>query len=102
MGVFICNDQGLAELLSGNRVSLPPRQVSAQRTVRFICKSCGSSEKRRHRMNSYCVDCAPRIPNMTFDFRANRWTNVSAVEGEKIRPGIEESAASKHGPAVMK
>ena len=77
MDILICNEQGLGHLFSDNRLTLPPAQVTPQTTVRFVCKCCGSSEKRRHRMNSYCVDCAPRIPQMRFDARMNRWVGLS-------------------------
>jgi hypothetical protein len=76
LGVTVCNENGLGEVLVGRTWSLPSKQITPQVTVRFTCKCCGSSEKRRHRMNSYCIDCAPRIPHMTFDSKTNRWVDV--------------------------
>jgi len=73
MGVLVCNEATLSETLGGKIISVPIAQLGAPRVTQFLCKCCGSSEKRRHRMNSYCVDCAPLIVNMKFDQRLNRW-----------------------------
>jgi hypothetical protein len=73
IGIIVCNEHTLAENLGGKIVPLPVVQLSAPRSSRFICKCCGSSEQRRHRMNSYCVECAPQISKMTFNQRLNRW-----------------------------
>ena len=73
MGVLICNEFTLQEIIAGKIIHLPTTQLTAPRVSHFVCKCCGSSERRRHRMNSYCVDCAPQIPNMRFDQQLNRW-----------------------------
>jgi len=73
MGILICNELTFSDLFGGADISLPPSQVTPQRSTRFVCKCCGSTERRRHRMNSYCVDCAPNIPKMHFDYHLNRW-----------------------------
>jgi hypothetical protein len=73
MGISVCNELTLGEVVCGAAVSLPPSQVTPQRSTRFVCKCCGSGERRRHRMNSYCVDCAPNIPKMHFDYHLDHW-----------------------------
>jgi hypothetical protein len=76
IGVLVCNEAALPEILGGKIISVPIAQLGTPRTTRFLCKCCGSSEKRRHRMNSYCVDCAPLIHTMKFDQRLNRWLSA--------------------------
>jgi hypothetical protein len=77
MGVLVCNESTVPQILDGKIISLPTAQLETPRMTQFVCKCCGSSERRRHRMNSYCVDCAARIPYMRFDQRLNRWVKVS-------------------------
>jgi hypothetical protein len=76
MGVAVCTEFTLAQYLGGTSLQLPSIQVSIPRVSRFVCKCCGSSERRRHRLHSYCVDCAPRISDMRFDQRLDRWTSI--------------------------
>ena len=73
LGVEICNPTTILDLLNGNPCVKPAIQTAMQRNVFFVCKCCGSREKRRHRNNSYCVDCVSEIPHMCFDYRQNRW-----------------------------
>ncbi|MBV9128001.1 MAG: hypothetical protein JO117_07950 [Verrucomicrobia bacterium] len=73
MGVTVCNQLILISFLKDELALLPSNAIVEQQKVLFICKCCGSNEKRRHRMNSYCVECAPLIPKMTFDYVLNRW-----------------------------
>jgi hypothetical protein len=80
MGVLVCNESTVPQILDGKIISLPITQLGTPRTTHFVCKCCGSSERRRHRMNSYCVDCAPLIPNMKFDQRLNRWIPMVGAE----------------------
>ena len=77
LGVTVCNQVTLLTALAGLPTSFPDRQLIKQRRVSFCCKCCGSVEKRRHRTNSYCVECALVISKMHFDFRLNRWTPSS-------------------------
>jgi len=77
MGVLVCNESTLQQIIGGNIIPLPTTQLTAPRTTHFVCKCCGSSERRRNRMNSYCVDCAPLIANMKFDQRLKRWVNAT-------------------------
>jgi hypothetical protein len=79
MGVAVCTEFTLAQYLGGSFLNLPSIQVFAPRATRFICKCCGSFERRRHRMNSYCIDCAPRISGMRFDQRRDRWISNGPV-----------------------
>ena len=78
MGVLVCNESTVPQILGGKIISLPIAQLGTPRTTQFVCKCCGSSERRRHRMNSYCVDCAPLIRGMKFDQRLNRWVRGNA------------------------
>jgi hypothetical protein len=73
MGVLVCNESTVPQILGGEIISLPTAQLGTPRMTQFVCKCCGSSERRRHRMNSYCVDCAPLISSMRFEQRLNRW-----------------------------
>jgi hypothetical protein len=76
MGVAVCTESTLAQHLGASSLQLPSIQVFTPRVTRFVCKCCGSQERRRHRMNSYCVDCAPQISGMRFDQRLDRWTSI--------------------------
>ncbi len=80
LGVLVCNESTVLQILDGKIISLPTAQLGTPRATQFVCKCCGSTERRRHRMNSYCVDCAPLIPNMKFDQRLNRWIPMVAAE----------------------
>lgn len=73
LGVTVANESCLSAALAGVPPPLPQTQVVTQHRVSFECKCCGSHEKRRHRTNSYCIECAPRISGMRFDFHLNRW-----------------------------
>ena len=79
IGVVVCTEFTLAQYLGGSSLQLPSIQVSIPRVTRFVCKCCGSPERRRHRMNSYCVDCAPRISSMRFDQRLDRWISNGLI-----------------------
>ena len=79
MGVLVCNESTVSEVLGGKTISLPITQLGTPRTTQFVCKCCGSTERRRHRMNSYCIDCAPQIPHMNYDQRVGRWVNASQM-----------------------
>jgi len=76
MGVLVCNESTVSQILGGKIISLPIAQLGTPRTTQFVCKCYGSSERRRHRMNSYCVDCAPQILHMKFDQRLDRWVRA--------------------------
>ena len=71
LGVVVCNENNLVRVIEGELPLVASDQVVQQRYSRFVCKCCGSSEKRRR--NSCCVDCAPLIPEMRFDVSADRW-----------------------------
>lgn len=73
LGVIVCTEFTLTQCLSSDSVPPLPVAVSPPRKSSFVCKCCGSAERRRHRMNSYCVDCAPLIGRMKFDQRVDRW-----------------------------
>lgn len=80
-GVTVCNEETLLRTLIDKIVPANQAHIVPPRKTDFVCKCCGSAEKRRHRMNSYCVDCAPRISQMRFDFHSNRWV---ASERHKV------------------
>ena len=48
MGVLVCNEATLPEVLGGKIISVPIAQLGTPRTTQFVCKCCGSSERRRH------------------------------------------------------
>lgn len=75
LGVIICNENTLAVVLRGELPPAESNQVIPQRASDFVCKCCGSSEKRRR--NSCCVDCAPLIPQMRFDVATDRWLKLA-------------------------
>ena len=77
LGVIVCNETTIAAVLGGELPLVAFNQVVRHKDSHFICKCCGSAEKRRHRANSYCVECAPLIREMKFDYRSNRWTKLS-------------------------
>ena len=77
LGVILCNETTIAGVLDGELPLVASNQVIPQRASRFICKCCGSSEKRRRRSNSYCVECAPLIPEMRFDIPTDQWVKLS-------------------------
>lgn len=56
LGVMICTEFSLAQCLSSDATPLLPIPVSPPRKSSFVCKCCGSEERRRHRMNSYCLE----------------------------------------------
>ena len=88
MGVIACTESKLAQYLRGNSLPLPSMKVSTPRVSRFVCKCCGSGERRRHRMNSYCVDCARLIPKMKFDQQLDRW-----IISDKLLPTAKHDCA---------
>jgi hypothetical protein len=71
--VPVCTQATLPTELGGVATRFPENRLVTQRRISFRCKCCGSTEKRRHRSNSYCVECVPLIPLMRFDFHLNRW-----------------------------
>ena len=77
LGVIVCNEETIAAVLDGELPLVAANHVIAQRASRFVCKCCGSREKRRHRSNSYCVECAPSIREMTFDCPSDRWIKLA-------------------------
>jgi hypothetical protein len=101
LGVLVCNEDTVSQLLGGKIISLPTAQLGMPRTTEFVCKCCGSSERRRYRMNSYCVDCAAQIPHMQFDQRLNRWIPLVATDvpmsGNKARRAISQNRSQLHG-----
>ncbi|HMG04951.1 MAG TPA: hypothetical protein VK581_05785 [Chthoniobacterales bacterium] len=72
-GVIVCNENTLLSVLSGKELPAFHSQLIPAKKTSFVCKCCGSAERRRHRMNSYCVDCGPAISEMRFDYHVNRW-----------------------------
>jgi hypothetical protein len=72
-GATVCNEETLLQTLAGKETATGNAHIIPARKTDFVCKCCGSSEKRRYRMNSYCIDCSPGISTMIFDFHLNRW-----------------------------
>jgi len=85
MGVLVCTEISLSEVLTGCVIALPAQHIVQAAKVKFVCKCCDSTEKRRHRTNSYCVDCAPLIPQMRFNFLLNRWIRDAERDGRAAR-----------------
>lgn len=80
--VTVCNEETLLPVLGGKVVVSSHTHVSTPKRISFACKCCGSRERRRHRMNSYCVDCRLIIANMRFDYHLDRWVPKSAGHNE--------------------
>jgi hypothetical protein len=91
-GVTVCDENTVLSVLKGNPISNLAGRITFPQTTSFKCKCCGSAERRRHRMNRYCVDCAPNISAMRFDYRLNRWVN------EKDYGLIDAGPALEAGP----
>jgi len=77
MGVVVCNESTLQQITGGNIIPLSTTQLTVPRTTHFVCKCCGSAERRRNRMNSYCVDCGPLIPQMRFEQQLDKWVQIN-------------------------
>jgi len=90
-GVIVSNESTLLSVLGGQQGAISPAQITPAKRTTFVCKCCGSDERRRHRMNSYCV--APNIAGMRFDYRLNRWVDSRDTHqceigaGNSVMPG---------------
>src|SRR5205807_3206720 len=54
LGVIMCTEFTLGHCVSNDTTPSLPIAVSQPRKSSFVCKCCGSVERRRHRTNSYC------------------------------------------------
>ncbi len=75
LGVAVCNQVTLIDVLRGPTGYAKFEQTVQPAASSFRCKCCGSIEKRRHRQNSYCLECAPQIKGMRFDSSLDRWVS---------------------------
>jgi len=101
VGATVVTLTQLGQLIAEGVVGQSETTMPFRRT-QFVCKCCGKSSSRRSRSashyRSYCVECEPLIPTMTYSQETHRWVPAGAKESFSLphSPGVSNEIGRAH------